>query len=242
MRQLLLLLLLSVFTKGLTVAQSLSNGTFSSFGINTESCTAVGGETVISPINEQMTLNSGFIEVLLINKSENPLPTPEIVDITENSAIVRWQKIEGATSYKLNLYDKEQIHLLATYELDENGKLKSSTQELSFNLTDLVASTEYHIETIAYKYLDIINLQTIILETLSPTGIESFDNINLSVNENVVIIRTDRQLSVDIINIHGQTITHKNIDMQYSQSLSSGIYIVVLKNQRFQKTFKIMIK
>ena len=69
-----------------------------------------------------------------------------VAERTATTAVITWERVSGATSYKLFLYAKKTDSTpLKTYEFDKDGKLKATT--ISFTLNSLEEGKAYHVET-----------------------------------------------------------------------------------------------
>ncbi len=224
-------------------AQSLTDGTFSAFSIDSVALSGTGGEAGVYPVVVNNGLAAGFMEIVLLSQAGDDIPSAEVVDITSTTATVRWEKIDGATGYTLNLYSTEDSKLIATYSLDKEGKLKAAQDIIDFNLTDLSADTEYFAEVIAYNGNLKIASQSLILKTSGTSvGNEDIDGTVIYTRDRYLCIETPSAYRLTVFNTSGMIVVNQKIVSDYSQTLPAGIYIVVLQDSDNRKVYKVLIK
>ena len=169
--------------------------------------------------------------------------------------ILSFQKVANATSYEIRQYrlvSSEKV-LEKTYVLDENGdmfsefpNLRSSSQDIDFQLSGLETGVEYLIEIQVMNGLDIVG--SFEVDNVSiPTGIE-----NVTFNRPLALFKDGGWV---FRNLHGYADTvadssghiiaryHVNSTAEYHYlELSQGIYIVFGDNKDKKVSFKIIIK
>ena len=161
---------------------------------------------------------------------EKPTVTPPVVaERTPTTAVITWDKVEGATSYTLFLYAKKgDTTPLMTYEFDSNGQLKASA--ISFNLTGLEEGKSYYVKTVAYKGEEVLVEQAIVLSA-TPTAIEQIaDAIQITTTKGMIHVNLATSLSVRVISMTGLTLYEQadalgRLDIP---ATSAGVYAVIL--------------
>lgn len=160
---------------------------------------------------------------------EKPTVTPPVVtERTPTTAVITWDKVEGATSYTLLLYAKKgDTTPLMTYEFDSNGQLKASA--ISFNLTGLEEGKSYYVKTVAYKGEEVLVEQAIVLSA-TPTAIEQIaDAIQITTTKGMIHVNLATPLSVRVISMTGLTLYEQadavgRLDIP---ATSAGVYAVI---------------
>lgn len=165
---------------------------------------------------------------------------PEVPERTDSTLTVVWEPVAEATDYILKIYrDAAKTELIATYTFDANGKLKSIG--FSYQLKGLEAGSTYYIETTAVKQA---NGETVILAqstTVAETTGSSVDNEEVSVNKpqirignGQIWIQSPLETEVRIYNLSGYCVCAKRISGTSSIRLSSGMYIVLIGEERYK--------
>lgn len=173
------------------------------------------------------------------------IKAPVITSRDAETAVITWDKIEQATSYKLNLYNKNKTTLLQSLNFDKDGNLLRSTT-ISFQLTGLKADQVYYVETIAYdkKGKEIVK-KGLELPSAISTGNESIENqLMLYVNNKTLHIYLPVQADVSIFTMNGIKVFQKddvigNMDVLLQQT---GVNIVVFNMNDKLYSRKIMVK
>ena len=161
---------------------------------------------------------------------EKPTVTPPVVaERTPTTAVITWDKVEGATSYTLFLYAKKgDTTPLMTYEFDSNGQLKASA--ISFNLTGLEEGKSYYVKTVAYKGEEVLVEQAIVLSD-TPTAIEQIaDAIQITTTKGMIHVNLATPLSVRVISMTGLTLYEQadTVGRLDIPATSAGVYAVIL--------------
>lgn len=161
---------------------------------------------------------------------EQPTVTPPVVtERTPTTAVITWDKVEGATAYKLFLYAKKgDTTPLMTYEFDANGQLKASA--ISFNLTGLEEGKSYYVKTVAYKGEEVLVEQAIALSA-TPTAIERIaDAVQITTTKGMIHVTLATPLSVRVLSMSGLTL-YEQADAVGSVEIpvgNAGVYAVIL--------------
>lgn len=161
---------------------------------------------------------------------EKPTVTPPVVtERTPTTAVITWDKVEGATAYKLFLYAKKgDTTPLMTYEFDANGQLKASA--ISFNLTGLEEGKSYYVKTVAYQGEEVLVEQAIALSA-TPTAIERIaDAVQITTTKGMIHVTLATPLSVRVLSMSGLTL-YEQADAVGSVEISvgnAGVYAVIL--------------
>ena len=152
-----------------------------------------------------------------------------VAERTPTTAVITWDKVEGATSYTLFLYAKKgDTTPLMTYEFDSNGQLKASA--ISFNLTGLEEGKSYYMKTVAYKGEEVLVEQAIVLSA-TPTAIEQIaDAVQITTTKGMIHVNLATPLSVRVISMTGLTLYEQadavgRLDIP---ATSAGVYAVIL--------------
>ena len=161
---------------------------------------------------------------------EQPTVTPPVVtERTPTTAVITWDKVEGATSYTLFLYAKKgDTTPLMTYEFDSNGQLKASA--ISFNLIGLEEGKSYYVKTVAYKGEEVLVEQAIVLSA-TPTAIEQIaDAIQITTTKGMIHVNLATPLSVRVVSMSGLTLFEQadvvgHLDIPVG---TAGVYAVIL--------------
>ena len=169
--------------------------------------------------------------------------------------ILSFQKVANATSYEIRQYrlvSSEKV-LEKTYVLDENGdmfsefpNLRSSSQDIDFQLSGLETGVEYLIEIQVMNGLDIVG--SFEVDNVSiPTGIENvtFNRPLALFKDGGWVFRNLQGYAVTVADLSGHIIAryHVNSTAEYHYlELSQGIYIVFGDNKDKKVSFKIIIK
>lgn len=161
---------------------------------------------------------------------EKPTVTPPVVtERTPTTAVITWDKVEGATAYKLFLYAKKgDTTPLMTYEFDANGQLKASA--ISFNLTGLEEGKSYYVKTVAYQGEEVLVEQAIALSA-TPTAIERIaDAVEITTTKGMIHVTLATPLSVRVLSMSGLTL-YEQTDAVGSVDIpvgNAGVYAVIL--------------
>ena len=182
--------------------------------------------------------------------SSDPDPEPEIPTVsnpvvaerTATTAAITWEKVSGATSYKLFLYAKKTDSTpLKTYEFDKDGKLKATT--ISFTLTGLEEGKSYYIETAAYNALGTLLVKKSVELSATPTGIEAIsEGSQLYTVKGAIVVAPAEPLQVAIYSVTGQTLFNDEVSYLTQVPAKAGIYVVVIQKGKERITEKVFVK
>ena len=158
------------------------------------------------------------------------VPDPVVEQRTDSTAVITWDKVSGAESYRLFLYaDKSKKELIATYTFDKDGNLKASN--IAFNLQNLVAGKSYYIETVAYDATGKALVTKSIELTAEPTATEEVaSSIEVYTSRGMIHIQLSQPMGVRIMNMAGSfvydtAVAEGRVDIPVA---SAGIYAVIL--------------
>ena len=176
---------------------------------------------------------------------EPEIPTvsnPVVAERTATTAVITWEKVSGATSYKLFLYAKKTDSTpLKTYEFDKDGKLKATT--ISFTLTGLEEGKAYYIETAAYNALGTLLVKKSVTLSETPTGIESIsEGSQLYTVKGAIVVAPAEPLQVAIYSVTGQTLFNDEVSYLTQVPAKAGIYVVVIQKGKERITEKVFVK
>lgn len=168
---------------------------------------------------------------------------PVVAERTPTTAVITWNKVDGATSYKLFLYAKKgDAEPLKVYEFDSNGQLKSSA--ISFNLTELEEGKSYYITTVAYKGESVLVEKSIELSA-TPTSLEEvLSNAMITTSYHQIQVTTAVPVSVRVVAMTGQ-ILFDQTSVTGRKEISvpnSGVYMVILYQGREAILQKVIVK
>lgn len=172
-------------------------------------------------------------------------PAPVVEERTADTAVITWEKIAEAASYKLFLYaDPTKAELLATYEFDANGQLKAGA--ISFTLTDLTEGKAYYVETVAYKADGSVITTKSVDIPATPTATEEVDALaNIYTSHGMIHIVLSQPMGVRILNMTGSSIYQETaaegrLDIPIA---SAGVYAVILhEHNRLKEVRKVIIR
>ena len=176
---------------------------------------------------------------------EPEIPTvsnPVVAERTATTAAITWEKVSGATSYKLFLYAKKTDSTpLKTYEFDKDGKLKATT--ISFTLTGLEEGKSYYIETAAYNALGTLLVKKSVELSATPTGIEAIsEGSQLYTVKGAIVVAPAEPLQVAIYSVTGQTLFNDEVSYLTQVPAQAGIYVVVIQKGKERITEKVFVK
>ncbi len=176
---------------------------------------------------------------------EPEIPTvsnPVVAERTATTAAITWEKVSGATSYKLFLYAKKTDSTpLKTYEFDKDGKLKATT--ISFTLNGLEEGKSYYIETAAYNALGTLLVKKSVELSATPTGIEAIsEGSQLYTVKGAIVVAPAEPLRVAIYSVTGQTLFNDEVSYLTQVPAQAGIYVVVIQKGKERITEKIFVK
>lgn len=172
-------------------------------------------------------------------------PAPVVEERTADTAVITWEKIAEAASYKLFLYaDPTKAELLATYEFDANGQLKAGA--ISFTLTDLTEGKAYYVETVAYKADGSVITTKSVEIPATPTATEEVDALaNIYTSHSMIHIVLSQPMGVRILNMAGSSIYEETaaegrLDIPIA---SAGVYAVILhEHNRLKEVRKVIVR
>lgn len=158
------------------------------------------------------------------------VPNPIVEQRTDSTAVITWEKVSGASSYKLFLYaDKSKKELIATYTFDKDGNLKASN--IAFNLQNLTAGKSYYIETVAYDAAGKTLVTKGIELTADPTATEEvLSPMEIYTSRGMIHIQLSQPMGIRILNMAGSLVydsaaSEGRLDIPVA---SAGIYAVIL--------------
>ena len=160
------------------------------------------------------------------------VPDPVVEQRTDSTAVITWDKVSGAESYRLFLYaDKSKKELIATYTFDKDGNLKAAN--IAFNLQNLVAGKSYYIETVAYDATGKTLVTKSIELTAEPTATEEvISPMEVYTSRGMIHIQLSQPMGVRIMNMAGSFVydaaaaaAEGRLDVPVA---SAGIYAVIL--------------
>ena len=158
------------------------------------------------------------------------VPDPVVEQRTDSTAVITWDKVSGAESYRLFLYaDKSKKELIATYTFDKDGNLKASN--IAFNLQNLVVGKSYYIETVAYDATGKALVTKSIELTAEPTATEEvLSPMEVYTSRGMIHIQLSQPMGVRIMNMAGSFVydaaaAEGRVDVPVA---SAGIYAVIL--------------
>ena len=181
----------------------------------------------------------------------DPLPDPDpevptvsnpvVAERTATTAVITWEKVAGAMSYKLFLYaNKTDSTPLKTYEFDKDGKLKSTA--ISFMLTDLEEGKAYYVETVAYNVYGTLLVKKSVELAAMPTGIEAISKgSQLYTVKGAIVVIPVEPLQVVIYSVTGQLLYHEEVSGRVEVPEKAGIYVVVIRKDKVQITEKVLV-
>ena len=172
-------------------------------------------------------------------------PAPVVEERTADTAVITWEKIVEAASYKLFLYaDPTKAALLATYEFDANGQLKAGA--ISFTLTDLTEGKAYYVETVAYKADGSVITTKSVEIPATPTATEEVDALaSVYTSSGMIHIVLSQPMGVRILNMTGSSIYEETaaegrLDIPIA---SAGVYAVILhEHNRLKEVRKVIVR
>lgn len=167
---------------------------------------------------------------------------PVVAERTATTAVITWEKVSGATSYKLFLYAKKTDSTpLKTYEFDKDGKLKATT--ISFTLNGLEEGKSYYIETAAYNALGTLLVKKSVELSATPTGIEAIsEGSQLYTVKGAIVVAPAEPLRVAIYSVTGQTLFNDEVSYLTQVPAKAGIYVVVIQKGNERITEKVFVK
>lgn len=158
------------------------------------------------------------------------VPNPIVEQRTDSTAVITWDKVSGAESYRLFLYaDKSKKELIATYTFDKDGNLKAAN--IAFNLQNLVAGKSYYIETVAYDSTGKALVTKGIELTADPTATEEVASpMEVYTSRGMIHIQLSQPMGIRILNMAGSFVYDRaaaegRLDIPVA---SAGIYAVIL--------------
>lgn len=167
---------------------------------------------------------------------------PVVAERTATTAAVTWEKVSGATSYKLFLYAKKTDSTpLKIYEFDKDGKLKATA--ISFTLTGLEEGKAYYVETAAYNASGTLLVKKSVELSATPTGIEAIsEGSQLYTVKGAVVVAPTEPLQVAIYSVTGQTLFNDEVSYLTQVPAQAGIYVVVIQKGKDRITEKVIVK
>lgn len=167
---------------------------------------------------------------------------PVVAERTATTAAVTWEKVSGATSYKLFLYAKKTDSTpLKIYEFDKDGKLKATA--ISFTLTGLEEGKAYYVETAAYNASGTLLVKKSVELSATPTGIEAIsEGSQLYTVKGAIVVAPAEPLQVAIYSVTGQTLFNDEVSYLTQVPAQAGIYVVVIQKGNDRITEKVIVK
>ena len=155
----------------------------------------------------------------------NQVETPYISKIEDNAVILRWNKVQGASSYRIRLFEKKNLaREIYSCEVDAS--------ETSLSLSQLKSDTEYEVVYTPIRIVD--NIETMMGDfrvdfktTNTTTGIESLESsIKLLTVPGQLNIKVLRPLDVSVYTISGQCIYKNQINTEETIPVDQSFVIV----------------
>ena len=176
-------------------------------------------------------------------KPELPeVKTPVVTERTPTTAIISWEKVDGAKSYSLYLYaSRTSTTYLKRYDFDEKGNLKSTA--IQFKLEDLTEGQSYYIETYAYNALGVqIAKQTLELSG-TPTAIEAIaECVTVRGGKGQIVIEPTTAVEVQVITVTGRLLYAGDITDLTRIPAPAGIHLVLLRQADQQAVTKVSVR
>lgn len=155
----------------------------------------------------------------------NQVETPYISKIEDNAVILRWNKVQGASSYRIRLFEKKNLaREIYSCEVDAS--------ETSLALSQLKSDTEYEVVYTPLRIVDNIetmmgNFRVDFKTTNTTTGIESLESsIKLLTVPGQLNIKVLRPLDVSVYTISGQCIYKNQINTEETIPVDQSFVIV----------------
>lgn len=173
-------------------------------------------------------LNSGnslFANHEVTSELLTEVEAPYISKIEDDAVILRWNKVQGASSYRVRLFEKKnQAREIYSCEVDAS--------ETSLSLSQLKSDTEYEVVYTPIRIVD--NIETMMGDfrvdfktTNTTTGIESLESsIKLLTVPGQLNIKVLRPLDVSVYTISGQCIYKNQINTEETIPVDQSFVIV----------------
>lgn len=173
-------------------------------------------------------LNSGnslFANHEVTSELLTEVEAPYISKIEDNTVILRWNEVPGASSYRIKIFEKKnQAKEFFSCELDAS--------ETSLSLSQLESDTEYMAVYTPIRIVD--NIETMMGDfymdfktTNTATGIEPLDSsIKLSTIPGQLNIKVLKPLDISVYTISGQCIYKNKINTEATIPVNQSFVIV----------------
>lgn len=173
-------------------------------------------------------LNSGnslFANHEIENELITQVEAPYISKIEDNAVILRWNKVQGASSYRIRLFEKKnQAEVFYSCEV--------GASETSFSLSQLKPDTEYVVLYTPIRIVD--NIETMMGDfyvdfktTNTTTGIEPLESsIKIWASRGQLNIKVLKSLDVSVYTISGQCIYNNKINTEATIPVAQSFVIV----------------
>lgn len=173
-------------------------------------------------------LNSGnslFAKHEVTSELLTEVEAPYISKIEDNTVILRWNEVPGASSYRIKIFEKKnQAKEFFSCELDAS--------ETSLSLSQLESDTEYMAVYTPIRIVD--NIETMMGDfymdfktTNTATGIEPLDSsIKLSTIPGQLNIKVLKPLDISVYTISGQCIYKNKINTEATIPVNQSFVIV----------------
>jgi len=176
-----------------------------------------------------------ILNLIVIPKAET---TP-----SENSAVISWQPIEGATGYKLIIYsDIERTNIIRIFYFDADGNIipdedsdefrSGAVEGFSYQIDDLTAGTIYYYTLTAFHDDEVIAEQEGSFETADDStvlnDIKENSTIKIyTVNETIFIENAQRE-NIAVYDVQGQLIASaRGVNGAFKAVVpQAGVYLV----------------
>lgn len=156
---------------------------------------------------------------------------PVVAERTPTTAVITWEKVEGASSYKLFLYAKKgDVTPLKTYEFDSKGQLLKASA-ISFNLTELEEGKAYYVKTVAYNAWGQAMVEKGIELSATPTAIEQIAaTVQVTTSKGMIHVELATPLSIRVVTMNGLPLFEQadvagHLDIPVT---NAGVYVVIL--------------
>lgn len=173
-------------------------------------------------------LNSGnslFANHEVSSELLTEVEAPYISKIEDNTVILRWNEVPGASSYRIKIFEKKN-------QAKEFFSCELNASETSLSLSQLESDTEYMAVYTPIRIVD--NIETMMGDfymdfktTNTATGIEPLDSsIKLSTIPGLLNIKVLKPLDISVYTISGQCIYKNKINTEATIPVNQSFVIV----------------
>ena len=170
---------------------------------------------------------------------------PVVAERTPTTAVITWDKVEGAASYKLFLYAKKgDVTPLKIYEFDSKGQLLKASA-ISFNLTELEEGKAYYVKTVAYNAWGQAMVEKGIELSATPTAIEQIAaTVQVTTSKGMIHVELATPLSIRIVAMNGLPL-FEQVDVAGHLDIpvmNAGVYVVILSQGHEALLQKVIVR